>query len=339
MRSLLLSMCFIFALIASYSHISYSADFSYDIDRFTQVGGGVAFVDEFNDDAEPPRGPGGVGDYRVDHPFSPTAESGSLLNLNSNDAKKIDSGLSEIDATNVTVASFIKPSGGGSVEGIFRFTNGINVNTSFGIGIKTLNAFPYEEVYFGIGRMPSGKFVAYFDASSNDVDTDISISDISNSVLGGTGVTGATLRLEVSALNVVTASIDYGSDGIFELIVPGSYTMDFHPGENYTGNFYANSFSFLECDYMPNPDGSISIHISNEYGENLPVGWKLWAEFGATKIPIINLGSDGSFILPPGFDVTLPLFPPGLPSGLTIGSRFVDPIMGQEFCVDTLTIP
>ena len=333
MRSLLLLVYFIFTLLVGYNNISYGTDFSYDIDRFMQMGSGVTFVDEFDDDLEPPIGPGGSTDYFVFSQFSPTAESGGLLNLNSNDTQGSD--YPTISASCGKSASFIRQGFEGLVQGKFKLTNGINVNTSLGIAIFN-NGPRVESVYLETDKSPSGKVMVFLYSDVSGIETDISESDITNLLIG---VTDLTLRLDVSVAGVVTASLDFGSDGSFELVMSGSHPLVFITEKDYTGNFSAFSYSDLIGDFVPNPDGSIGLHINNDYGENIPVEWKLWAEFGATKIPIINLGSDGSFILPSLFDLALPLFPPGLPSGLTIGSRFIDPITGQEFCVDTLTIP
>ncbi|GAX60405.1 hypothetical protein SCALIN_C11_0016 [Candidatus Scalindua japonica] len=350
MRSLLFLFCLFFAVIAVCSHVSYGGThFYYDIDRFTQVGGTLGtpntLNDEFDDGLEPPSGPGGPGTYGVHSSFSPTAENGGLLNLSSNDAWNVNgSGSRMIGATNETATPFIKPATGGRVEGKFKLTNGMNVNTGFGIQILEIplpdNASSAESVVLGMEKMPSGNIIAIFDSKLNGLESNISSSNITNSVLGSAGITEVTLRLDVSTANVVTASIDFGSDGTFELLMQGSHTLNFFPGNDYTGNFGAWSFSDITGDFIPQTNGSFSFHISNDYPENLPVEWKFWAEIAGTKIPVINLGSGGAIKLPPSFNATFPIFFLGLlPPGITLGSRFVDPVTGQEFCVDTMITP
>ena len=242
MRQLLLLTWLIFTYVTFYSSVSYGA-FSYDIDRFTVVSGSSTFVDEFDDGEEPPKGPSGPSTYGPASPFSPTAESGGFLNLNSNDVGGIFPG-GDNDCVGAVLndnAFFFNSGSGGRLEGKFRFTDGIAMNTGFDAAIMTLGADGVEDgaedVYLSIEKRHSGSIVALFDFEVNGIETTIiSEIDISNFL---TGITDITLRLDISNANVVTASLDFGSDGVFDLTMPGSHTLNFLPGESYTGFFEA----------------------------------------------------------------------------------------------------
>lgn len=113
------------------------ADFSYDIDSFMIVSdpdGDSTFIDEFDDDEEPPSGPSGPLTYNSEcgFPLSQIAENGGLLNLNKSDACEVpDEFIFEIILNDSNF--FINSGIGGSIEGNFRLTNGITPNSGIGL--------------------------------------------------------------------------------------------------------------------------------------------------------------------------------------------------------------
>lgn len=218
-----------------YSTVSYG--FSYDIDSYTQVGGASGastFLDDFGDGAEPPSGPSGPSTYHSLSSFSSNAESLGFLNLNSNDASPAPEPV--IGASLADSTYFIHSGSGGSLEGKFRFTNGFETNTGFIITIHDTPLSELESSSLWIQENASGSIVAFFDSWVVDPGTIISQTDITG--LLGTS-TDITLRLDVSTADVVTASLDIGSDGSFDVIMPGSYTLTIPGGTKYTGAFVA----------------------------------------------------------------------------------------------------
>ena len=341
MRSLFLSLCFLFTILLAYSHVSYSAEFSYDLDRVTQVGGVLGtdtFVDEFDDGEEPPSGPSGPSTY-AGPPFSADAESGGMLNLNSNDAIIGDDPSMDIFASLTDNTFFFNSGSGGRLEGKFRFINGFGTNTGFIITIHDTPLSSLESSSLWIEKDVSGRIVAFFDFWIPDVCTIISEVDITS--LLGTD-TDITLRLDISTANEVKAYYDIGSTGSFTQM-PGSHTLEFPGGTKHTGAFLAFEDSCLDCDLIVNPDGSMDIFLANDCNKvSIPIELKLWAELSDQIFSLLNVGSDGSIVLPPGFQMTVNVSPPGsVPSGLNLvlGLRFVDPVTGEQLCVDTELVP
>ncbi len=335
MRSFSLSLCFLFAVLFAYSQLSYG-DFSYDIGRFTQVSGHSTFVDEFDDGEVSPGGPSGPSTYSVLSQFPTDAESSGVLHLNSSDAAggNVAIGTRLLDNT----FSFISGVGG-FVEWEFSFPDGITKNTFLDFGILSLPQDPdnlNESVELTIGKGLSGNITATFRSDVAGVDTDISKIDIS-SMLGT--CTDITPRFDVSAVDVVTASLDICSDGSVDVVMPGSHTLKFLEGKQYTGGFVAVEVLGVDCAFLENPDGSIYLSIENTETVPMASEFKIWIEFTGQAISIVNIGSDGSFLLPPDFRTIIPIIPPyaSLPSGLKLGSRLLDPTTGEEFCVDMVT--
>ncbi len=229
------------SLLVDTQCLAETSTFSYDIDRFTVVSSSATFVDEFDDGIEPPSGPSGSSTYGVLFgSFSANAESGGILNMNSNDAgiigDEIAIGVGLLDNT----YQFI-PGSGGFVEVKFSFPGGITTNSFFDMDISSqpweLNN-PNEAVELSIAMDTPGVisafFVAYVDDGLNEVDIDISEIDITG-LLGTT--TDLTVRLDISTADVVTASLDIDSDGSFDVVMPGSYTLTFPGGKPYKGGF------------------------------------------------------------------------------------------------------
>ena len=263
MKSLVLFSCFIFAFVALNSSVSY-ADFSYDVDRFTVVGGPAGnstFIDEFDDGEEPPTGPSGPLTYDFDCSLalSSTAENGGLLTLNKNDA--CDSSSEFLFEVILKDSNFyINSDIGGSIEGKFRFTNGIIPYSGVGILLFSKDTdgsrHGLEELYMFVWSDRSGNISARLDLELYDEDTLISEVDITNSLIG---ISDITMKLDISSENVVTASLDFGSDGTFDLILPDSHTLTFMSGiSGYAGGFDA-SFDKLGVMGDINGDGRVGL--------------------------------------------------------------------------------
>lgn len=340
MRLPFLWKCLTFVFIAAYSHVSYSADFNFDIDRFTQVGGvsgSATFVDEFDNGTELSIWPSGASTYSVLGSFPADAESDGLLNLNGNNADPI--GEPVIGASTKDNTYFFNSGSGGRLEGKFRFLDGFGTNTGFIITIHDTPLSELESSSLWIEKEMSGRIVAYFDYWLPDVSTIIGKTDITN--LLGTS-TDITLRLDVSTTNVVTASLDIGSDGSFDVVMPGSYTLTF-PGETkHTGAFIAFKESCLESSLMVNQDGSVDLFMKNNCGESVPTEIKMWSELSGQNISVLNVGFDGSTVWPDELDTSVRIIQPqpsALLNNLIFGLRFLDPVTGEEQCVSRVETP
>jgi len=141
MRNTILLSCFIFIIMGLHNPMSYG--FSYDIDRYTQVGGvtgGSTFVDEFNDGDEPPDGPSGASTYAMEAgaTFSSNRESGGLLELNSNDFA-VDPDDFWINTELDDSTYYFSDGAGGSITGRFEVNDGFAPNTYFGIGMGNID--------------------------------------------------------------------------------------------------------------------------------------------------------------------------------------------------------
>ena len=83
------------------------------------------------------------------------------------------------------------------------------------------------------------------------------------------------------------------------------------------------------------------LRLANPGPNPVPVEWKLWLIIpDGTLVPIINLGADGSLVLPPGFDQDfgpVPLFPvtANTPLGTyELNCRLLDPVTGRQLALD-----
>ncbi len=80
--------------------------------------------------------------------------------------------------------------------------------------------------------------------------------------------------------------------------------------------------------------------LSNPGTSPVAVEWKVWLETPfENPISILNTGSNGTFVLPAGFDQNfgpLPLFPAaGMPTGsYMLNSRLLNPVTGELLCED-----
>ena len=328
MRSLILLFCFMFGFVALSNQESFG-DFSYDIDRFTVVSGSSSFVDEFDDGEEPPSGPSGPSTY-FSTPFSADAESGGMLNLNSNDAIIGDDPSMDIVVSLTDNTYFFNSGSGGRLEGKFRFINGFGTNTGFIITIHDTPLSELESSSLYIQKEISGRIVAYFDFWIPGTGGSTIISQIDVTDLLGTS-TDITLRLDINTANVVTASLDIGSKGTFDLTMPGSYTLTF-PGETkHTGAFLA--FEGLEptpdikangSDEPVTPIDNLSVTVAlapkSRSGENAdwwvvadtPFGWFHYDVPSGSWVPDLAVTFQGSLFDLPPFEV---LSMSGLPTG------------------------
>ncbi len=236
------------------------------------------------------------------------------------------------------------------VEGKFRFSNGITKNSGFDIGLFTTFGSPNsEEVFVGIEKDASGNIIAWMDIEKTGELPKRSTMDITNDI----GVfTDLTLRLDISNTDVVTASIDIGSNGIDVKTMPDSHTLSFFSGEDYSSTFTADErvaqSTELGCDI--HMDQSIYIggetvtasrfSLYNPDTNPVAVECKAWLEtpFGP-PISVVNIGYDGSFVLPAGYNLDLgplTLFPAlAVPSGTyAFSTRVLNPITGELLCED-----
>ncbi len=324
MKFTFLSLCFFFTILIAYNHVSFG-DFSYDFDSFTVNSGASSFVDEFNDGEEPPSGTNGPFTYSVSSPFSSDAESNGFLNLNSIDAV-VDQCETFID---VWLPNIIIPGVDGSIVGKFSFDSGITPKSGFRIEIINTNGV---SVY--IWKSSSGRIFASFRSEGNGVGITESDTDITGSLIG---ITDIALKLDINIVGDVTASLDYGCDGTFDLTLPGHGTM-IGTGNHDVG-FGAETDNRPACDVIVNSDDSVDVFLQNNCIEPVSVELKLWVELLDQLFSILNIGSDGNIVLPPGFETTfnMGVFPTGI--NLEIGIRLLDPLTGEEFCVDTEIVP
>ncbi len=301
MKQLSLMSLFIITLITFNSQVSYGR-FSYNIDRFTQVGGASGsetFIDEFEDDIEPPSVPSGTGTYGVSNTLSTNAESGGFLRLNSLDAVSYGTGML-IDVFLNDNTHFFNPGSGGRVDAKFSFPNGIPTKTGFGIAITTLDSGGMNDTndaaQLDIDMDPSGNIIASYGSEVFGKITALGQQNISNNLIG---ITDITLRLEIDTANVVTASIDIGSNGTFDLTVPGSHTLSFFPGESYTGMFDAWSTGIAKAMMTGDVDGSgkddIVVDFGGSIGTRIKIDNNTWVPLNTLPLEILEIGDiDGS---------------------------------------------
>ena len=126
-------------------------------------------------------------------------------------------------------ASFdLMPGVGGSVEGDFLFPSGVSPGTGF-----LIELFSFANgVALEISSPLPGVVLASVNPEGNEQAVTTSTTDISALMAGETAI---TLRLEASSGNLVTASLDFGSDGLVDLVLPG--TASLLAGASYHGGF------------------------------------------------------------------------------------------------------
>lgn len=238
MRYLILLSCFVFTFLTFFSSVSYG--FSFDVNQFTVKAGTSEFVDNFDDGFEPPNGPGGSSPYVVQFgSFSPSAESGGILNMNIADAgsvggtneKAISVGL--IDNT----YRFVSGSGGFVETKISIPSGGFPLNSFFDLDLGWEPNQPNDAVEISIAQDTLGVYTAFFAAYVDDGTTEVAFDldaiDISADLAVPIDI---TLRLDISTSNVVTASYDIGSDGSYTHML-GSYSLTFPGGKSYMASF------------------------------------------------------------------------------------------------------
>ncbi len=244
MKKLIISFCLMFLCIAVFNSRVYAV-FIYDIDRFEQFDGMETFIDEFDDEFEPPIGPdGATTDYFVNGEYDPNRESGGLLEINSSDAA-IDNTYNmlftdrKLIGTAVSDNSFFFTSGsGGHIIGKFEFNDGF-FNRGVGITIRNFTpgggapATP-DFASMGIGGTPmmDSIFARRRDEIGGSQQNIAMLWPENNKV---------TMKLVIDTENWVTAMWDLGSDGIFEAaLTQTNFTqLTFNPGDIYTGGFGA----------------------------------------------------------------------------------------------------
>ena len=229
----------------SFTGNTIGTDFRYAFDYFKAKGGtdGTAVLaDEFNDGFEPPQSPAGPETYEFDCAASLPlfAENGGVLNLEKQDGCKSDDKVISTVWLKDT-SYFIYPGQGGNIEAKVELPDGIIPGSAIGIVLDSrdtvfaLNEF--EQLVLFVQSDQNGNFFARFQASLEDVDTTISETDISNLM---TGISTLTLRFDISSANSVSASLDFGSDGIDVLPLPGNHTLTFDSSvSSYSGGFGA----------------------------------------------------------------------------------------------------
>ena len=240
MRYLILLSCFIFTFMSFFSSASYG--FSYDIASFTQVGGvsgASSFVDDFDDDVEPPSGPSGASSYYLEGgaTFSSNRESGGLLELNSNDFA-VDPDDFWINAEVDDSTYYFSSGAGGSISGMFEANNGFTADTYFGIGLGNYDP------NFTRDLSP--------ELSSGEAWVEIAVDSLGNKyAVWGNGIqenildittdlgtnTDITMALIINNSNQLTATWDYGSDGNIDLRMDNFFTASFLTSLIYSGWF------------------------------------------------------------------------------------------------------
>ena len=200
----------------------------YQIDYF-KVGSGenTSFLDEFDDDIFPPFFTYTFGSSLMS--FPPDAERDGMLTLNKEYGwYKNDEALIEVLLSFFTYS--VQNGHGDHIEAKFMIPNGIFPDSKIGIVISSkgescISPRPKEEIHLFLQSDIEGNIVATFDLNIDGATTTISQIDVSELL---TGVFEVTLRLNISKENVVTASFDLGSDGTFDISLPGSHKLTFY---------------------------------------------------------------------------------------------------------------
>ena len=103
----------------------------------------------------------------------------------------------------------------------------------------------------------SGNISARLDLELDGEEINISETHITNPLIG---ISEITMRLDISPENVITASLDFGSDGTFDLTLPGSHTLTFMSGiSGYAGGFDA---SFGKTAFVTSISGYLTTSIA-----------------------------------------------------------------------------
>lgn len=205
------------------------------INEFTQHNGTTTFIDTFSDGIEPPSGPLSSSDYIVYGSYSANRENGGRLQLDISDAVVQDSDKELVTAVGDSNYTF-GPGSGGYVSAVFEIYNGLSVNSYFGIGISNYQLITNpivtsESTGVGIVVGPTGSIYACW--SHNYYDDAGYLKDITADF---GSITSITMVLEIDTGNNITAKWDYGSDGIFDLVIDDFYNLNFDPS-HYTGDF------------------------------------------------------------------------------------------------------
>lgn len=240
MRYLILLPCFIFASLTLFNSVSYG--FSYYVDNFTQVGGvsgASTFSDDFDDGAEPPDGFSGASSYHMENgaTFSSNRESGGLLELNSNDFV-VDPDDFWINAELDDSTYYFSSGAGGSISGMFEANNGFTADTHFGIGLQN-----YDPSFtrFLSPELSSGE--AWVEIALDSLGNKYAVwgNDIEENIMDITADLGTntaiTMALIINNSNQLTATWDYGSDGIIDLRMDKFFTASFLSNLTYSGSF------------------------------------------------------------------------------------------------------
>lgn len=252
----------------------------YHIDEFIQFNGTNTFVDPFSDGEEPPAGPLSASDYSVAGSFGIDRENGEteLLELNSSDSA-IGEAAGELVCAVASRSFFFSAGSGGSLTGVFKINRGFFVDSAFGFSIDNfqIDHLPpgarTESAVIGVVVGPNGSLFARWGI----------VSDHFEPITSEFGaITSITLELSVNVSNDVTATWDYGSDGIIDLekrdfarllFLAGTYTGSFEllvlcPGDiDDDYNVGITDFLALLAAWGPNPghladvdfDGSVGI--------------------------------------------------------------------------------
>ena len=230
--------------------LSSHAAFIYDISEFSQSNNSRVYVDTFSDDIVPPSGSNTAGDYRIHNgEFGSAREHDGILELNSEDAEPAPSVKLNIHASLANADYYFTSGAGGYVKGVFGLGHGLFSNAGVSISISNYGqnySFPYTSDMANIGIIAdvSGhSYFGYTDEANED------LIDITDELVG---ITSITLLLELNSLNQVTGSLDYGSDGTYELVVHDYTTLSFTPGD--TNDFYTGNFEAFEEASVPEPE-------------------------------------------------------------------------------------
>lgn len=101
-------------------------------------------------------------------------------------------------------------------------------------------------------------------------------------------------------------------------------------------------FRTVECQpttlsaYMDGVPLTVNLHMAHSQPFALPIEMKLWLDVpGVGSVGLINVGADGTVILPSGFDQTVPIslgtVGPSYPRGsYQIGCRILNPVTGSR---------
>ncbi|MCP3872799.1 MAG: hypothetical protein GY699_06555, partial [Desulfobacteraceae bacterium] len=225
---------------------SNSEDSGYSIDSFEVHSGplgALTFLDNFDDDIEPPHGSSGAETYIFDCILSlaPTAETDGLLNLNKEDGCQNDTEtLYEVILNDPNY--LIQSGQSGSVEAVFKINS--NMFPESGVGLllfsqeeSVFSTSTYEGLYFFLWADINGNLFLYLGYEIGEEEEPLSIIGLPAGSLDG--ILEVVLKLDIDNQNSVTASLDLGGNGI-DYLLPDIYTLAFDQNEGTLG--YAGGF-------------------------------------------------------------------------------------------------